>query len=144
MKYFSSIRCLNHDLSIVIKSAFQGKMCFVPALIGLAASFFNAGATADDWNACLAYQQPSEIRRIVLSLSRLQKALESGEMKLDQPLPITRLKGIIMDGIDDVYLIGSEQQGDGVVPILPDDIAVAMQSMLCMDSAHRVPNMTEN
>jgi hypothetical protein len=78
---------------------------------------------------------------VALSLATLQDGLEAGEIDPELPLPLTRIVGVFLDrGGTDIVLLGRrEQQAAGVVPILPDDIALAMRSIWLSD---QVPGMS--
>ena len=79
----------------------------------------------------IAYNSPIVKRRIALSLDRLQKALRHSELSPETPLPITKIKGVIFDE-SDIILLGVEESNK-MVYLVPDDIILAMRSMLIYD-----------
>lgn len=95
-------------------------------------STWNVVKDNEDWDIS-TYRPPTDKRRIALSLSRLQEALRNSEIKPEASLPITNVKGIIFDDSGDIILLGIEESGDGVIYIVPDDIILAMRSMLISD-----------
>jgi len=80
-------------------------------------------------------------RLVAVSLGRLQEGLESGEIRPETPLPLTRFVGVFLDeDAPDIVLLGREEPpASGVVPILVDDVVVAMQAIWLSDE---VPGMT--
>lgn len=95
-------------------------------------STWNIVKDNENWDI-FAYRPPTVKRRIALSLGRLQEALKHSEIKPETPLPITQIRGIIFDDSGDIIVLGIEESGDGVVNIVPDDIILAMRSMLISD-----------
>ncbi len=112
---------------------------FILLLVLLYVTSDNAFSQDNTWNIVKdnevwnTYNPPTAKRRIALSLSRLQEALRKSEIKPETPLPITSIKGIIFEDSEDVILLGIEESGDGVVNIVPDDIVLAMRSMMISD-----------
>lgn len=78
---------------------------------------------------------------VALSLAALQEGLEAGEIDPELPLPLTRILGAFLsqDGRDIVLLGRREERAEGVVSIVPDDIALAMRSIWLSD---QVPGMS--
>lgn len=78
---------------------------------------------------------------VALSLAALQEGLEAGKINPELPLPLTSILGVFLeeDGRDIVLLGRRERPAPGVVPILPDDVVVAMQATWLSD---QVPGMS--
>jgi hypothetical protein len=87
-----------------------------------------------EWET-IGYRSPAVKRRVVLWLGRLQDALSSGRIGSMQALPMTRVTGAVFGDGGELILMGVEEEdGGATVPIVPDDIALALRCTILADA----------
>lgn len=87
----------------------------------------------------IVHSPPRTKSRVGLSLRRMQSALDKQTLSADTPLPLTRVRGLVVTPDDDIVVYGVEESGTGLVPVIPDDIILAMRSMVL---SHQPPGMS--
>ena len=88
-----------------------------------------------EWET-VGYLQPKPKQKYVLSLRRLQKALMDKRITADASLPVTRVRGAALEPDGEILLMGlAKEDSPAAIPLLADDIAVAMRSILMFDAA---------
>ncbi len=87
----------------------------------------------DPWSV-EPFVKPRVKHRVALSLHVLQIKLAAGDLDPQLPVPITRVHGLTRGLDGEIILRGVEEEADGgVFPICPDDIVLAMRTMLLSD-----------
>ncbi len=74
--------------------------------------------------------KPLTGKRIAISLARLQAGLKGQRIRAERPTPMTRISGVSRAANGDLIIFGVEERGSGVSAITPDDIIVALRTVL--------------
>jgi len=91
---------------------------------------WNAVRADEDWSPATSFRPPRTVAHVALSLGALQDALQHQGFAADHALRMTCVRGITFDERQLPILMGCQQEGDGVQPLVPDDTVLALRSVL--------------